>query len=97
MSRQLHRLPLICSGTRISMSFASRRSMWPLVSPKSTRPALPISALTASFAVLWPSLVEQLDTTAFNAQLEAWMAQYQAETGERLELMAPDMEGWFAG
>lgn len=43
------------------------------------------------------SLVEQLDTTAFNAQLEAWMAQYQAETGERLELMASDMENWFAG
>lgn len=41
--------------------------------------------------------MEQLDTTAFNAQLEAWMAQYQAETGERLELMASDMEGWFAG
>ena len=43
------------------------------------------------------SLVEQLDTTAFNAQLEAWMAQYQAETGERLNLMASDMESWFAG
>ena len=25
------------------------------------------------------------------------MAQYQAETGERLNLMASDMESWFAG
>ena len=40
-------------------------------------------------------LVEQLDTTAFNAQLEAWMAQYKEETGTRLELMASDMENWF--
>ena len=53
--------------------------------------------LDSELCGLVASFVEQLDTTAFNAQLEAWMAQYQAETGERLELMAPDMEGWFAG
>ena len=53
--------------------------------------------LDSSICGLVACLVEQLDTTAFNAQLEAWMAQYQEETGQRLELMASDMEGWFQG
>ena len=53
--------------------------------------------LDSELCGLVASLVEQLDTTAFNAQLEAWMAQYKDETGERLELMASDMEEWFAG
>jgi len=53
--------------------------------------------LDSDLCGLVASLVVQLDTAAFNAQLEAWMAQYKEETGERLELMASDMEGWFAG
>ena len=53
--------------------------------------------LDSDLCGLVASLVEQMDTAAFNAQLEAWMAQYKEETGERLELMASDMEGWFAG
>lgn len=53
--------------------------------------------LDSDLCGLVASLVEQLDTATFNVQLEAWMAQYKEETGERLELMASDMEGWFAG
>lgn len=53
--------------------------------------------LDSSICGLVACLVEQLDATSFNAQLEAWMAQYKEETGERLELMASDMEGWFQG
>lgn len=53
--------------------------------------------LDSDLCGLVASLVEQLDTAAFNVQLEAWMAQYKEETGERLELMASDMESWFAG